>query len=122
MKVFALTVVLLFVLILLVVINAIYINNVANRMLSHLDAIPDIHHSDCIPLVREMLSYWESHSDIVGLSVGFLSVDRVTEQSKLLLSCAERGDVYGYYSALTLLSDSISDVMRLEGFDAGNLF
>ena len=122
MKVFVLTVILLLVLILLAVVNALYINNVANRMLSRLDAIPDIGHPDCVPLARELLSYWESCADTVNLTVSFSAVDRITEQAKLLLACAEHGDTLGFHSALTLLFDTVSDLKRLEAFDVGNLF
>ena len=114
MKVFIFALVLLLVLCLLVVWNSLYINNVETHMRSALEALPDINASDCVARARELLSFWEEHEALVRLSVGFPAVDRVTEQAKLLLSCAEIGDVYGFRSARTLLCDALSDVARLE--------
>ena len=122
MKVFVLTVILLLVLVLLVGINALYINNVANRMLSRLEKLPDIDHPDCVSHARELLAFWESCADTVNLTVSFSAVDRITEQAKLLLACAEHGDALGFHSALTLLFDTVADLKRLETFDVGNLF
>ena len=121
MKVFLFTLILLLVLCSLVAWNALYINNVENRMQSALDELPDINAPDCAARARELLSLWEKHEDLVRLSVGFPAADRVTEQAKLLLSCAEIGDVYGFRSARTLLCDALSDVARLEKLSISTL-
>ena len=105
-----------------VTVNALYINNVANRLNDALDAVPDIGDAACVPAVRALLDLWQHHDDYVGLSVYDSTLDHVSEQAALLLSCAERHDAHGFYSAKTLLRDSIADLRRLEVFSVGNLF
>lgn len=102
--------------------NFIYVNRVADALNEIVDAIPSIDAPMCVQKVDELCQKWEKNAPIVGLSVGFLTVDKLTEHCYTLRSCAEVGDVYGYYSTLTLLKDSIDDMRRLEKFSIGNLF
>ena len=102
--------------------NFVYVNRLADAMNEILDAIPSIDDPMCPQKADELCKIWEKHSAIVGLSVGFLTVDKLTEYCQTLRSCAEVGDVYGYYSTLTLLKDSIDDMRRLEKFSVSNLF
>lgn len=122
MKTVRIMLLLLLLLVVTVTINAIYINNVTNRLNAALDAVPDIGDTACLPAVRALLALWRRHADYVGLSVYDSTVNHVSEQAALLLSCAERHDAYGFYSAMTLLRDSIADLRRLEVFSVGNLF
>lgn len=122
MKVFYLSAFLLLALIAAVIGNAIYINNVVETMLTQVQSLPDIRQEDCVFRITELLAYWEANTDRVYLSVGFLSVDRITEQSKLLLSCAECGNNCGFSDAKALLTDALCDIKRLEEVHIGNLF
>lgn len=122
MKVFVFTLILLVFLCALTAINALFINNVANVLLDGLENLPEWNSEECPARIGELFEYWETREDWVKLSVAYPTVDRVSEQFQLLLSCAEIGDVYGFHSAYTLLTDALSDVKRLEGFDIGNLF
>lgn len=116
------TVVLLGVMILGATANFIYVNRIADTMNELIDAIPDIDEPLCVEKTTELCQKWEKHAPIIGLTVGFLTVDKLTEHCYSLRSCAEVGDVYGYYTYLTLLKDSIDDVRRLEQFSVSNLF
>ena len=102
--------------------NFIYVNRVADAMDEFIGAIPDVDEPLCVEKATELCQIWEKNAPLVGLSVGFLTVDKLTEHCYSLLSCAEVGDVYGYYAALTLLKDSVDDVRRLEKFSVSNLF
>ena len=102
--------------------NFIYVNRVADAMDEFVDAIPDVGEPLCVEKVTELCQKWEENAPIIGLTVGFLTVDKLTEHCYSLRSCAEVGDVYGYYTYLTLLKDSIDDVRRLEQFSVSNLF
>lgn len=101
--------------------NAIYINKVATRLQDALEELPEIGTPDCAERARELLAYWEKHEPYVGLSVSFAVVDKLSEQAILLASCAESGDVFGFWSARSLLGDCIEDVRRLEQFTVANL-
>lgn len=122
MKVFIFTLILLVLLCGLVAVNALFINNVVNNLLQELEELPEWDSEECPTRVEELVVYWEERAAWVNLSVGYPAVDRVSEQFQLLLSCAEIGDVFGYHSAHTLLTDALSDVKRLESLKVGNLF
>ena len=122
MKSLIVTIVLCCVMILAATANFIYVNNLANAMSEIAAALPSIDEPMCVEKVEELCQIWEKHAPIVGLTVGFLTVDKLSEHCQTLLSYAEVGDVYGYYSTLTLLKDSIDDVRRLEKFSVSNLF
>lgn len=122
MKSLIVTVVFCCVMILTATANFIYINCLANAMTEIADTLPAIDEPMCAKKADELYQKWEKHAPIVGLTVGFLTVDKLSEYCQTLRSCAEVGDVYGYYSTLTLLKDSIDDMRRLESFSIENLF
>ena len=94
--------------------NFIYVNRLADAMTEITNTLPSLDDPLCVEKTDELCQMWEKHAPIVGLTVGFLTVDKLSEHCQTLRSCAEVGDVYGYYSTLTLLRDSIDDVRRLE--------
>ena len=94
--------------------NFIYVNRLADAMTEIAETLPSVDDPICVEKADELCKIWEKHSPIVGLTVGFLTVDKLSEYCQMLRSCAEIGDVYGYYSTLALLKDSIDDMRRLE--------
>lgn len=116
------TIVLFCVMLLAASLNFLYVNRVADEMTDLATALPSPTDSACTEKAAALCKKWEKNAPIVGLTVGFLTVDKLSEHCQTLLSCAEVGDVYGYYSTLSLLKDSIDDVRRLEQFSVGNLF
>ena len=116
------TVVLFCVMILAATLNFLYVNRVADEMVELAASLPSPTDSTCVEKTAALCKKWEKNAPIVGLTVGFLTVDKLSEHCQTLLSCAEVGDVYGYYSTLSLLKDSIDDMRRLEQFSVGNLF
>ena len=103
-------------------INYIYINDVSDELYRQLDAMPDAEAPNCIMAANALCEYWEKHVDIVGLSVSYTIVDRLSEQAATLVACAECGDFYGFRTALALTRDAVGDMRRLETFSIGNLF
>ena len=115
------TIVLCCIMVLAATANFIYVNNLANAMIEIADAMPDIGDPMCIQKAETLYQKWERHSPIIGLTVGFSTVDKLSEHCQTLLSCARAGDVYGYYATLTLIYDAIDDIRRLEQFSVRNL-
>ena len=103
-------------------VNFVFVNRTADAMHETVDALPAIDDPLCVEKISTLCEGWEKKAPIIGLTVGFLTIDKVSEYCETLRSCAEIGDVYGYYSTLTLLKDSIDDVRRLEKFSIENLF
>ena len=122
MKSLIATIVLCCLMILAATANFMYVNHISNEMLEMLSHIPSIDDPACLEKIDALYAKWEKHAPFVGLTVGFLTVDKLTEYCQTLRSCAQVGDVYGYYTALTLLQDAIDDVRRLEKFSIENLF
>ncbi len=102
--------------------NFIYINHIANILDEMTDDLPDINEPSCVEKTDAICQEWEKHAPFVGLTVGFLTIDKFSEHCETLRSCAQVGDVYGYHSTLTLLKDSIDDMRRLEQLEIENLF
>ena len=103
-------------------VNYIYINDVSQRLLDAIDALPPPEDEDCTEALHALIDYWESHIDTVSLSVSYLISDRVSEQALTLSACAASGNRDGYFTALALLRDAVNDMRRLERFSIGNLF
>lgn len=114
MKVFALTLVLFLLMLCVIVCNALYINRMAFSLRDQLDALPAFDDPACADAAHTFLDAWKEQVTLVGLSVEFPIVDRITEHASLLAACADCGDRFGYVSALTLLYDAIDDMRRLE--------
>ena len=104
-----------------IAVNAIYINNVANKMNDLLAELPDIGEEGCSDATRDICDYWEKNTPYVGLSVGYTIVDRVSEQAATLSACAACNDFFGFRTALALLRDAVGDMRRLEKFSIENL-
>lgn len=118
MKVFWFSISLLLLLIVIIGVNCVYINNVANRLKNDVEALSSV---DCQKEAEALLEYWEKEEDWVGLSVGYTVVDRIKEQILLLRNAAMRGDEQGFSAARTLLLDAVEDMRRLEQFSLGSL-
>ena len=121
MKAFTAALILLALILTGIAVNYIYINKTADAMHERLDALSDIGDEACVAEAAELLLFWEDHADTVGLSVNFVILDRVSEQARTLLTCAEAKDLYGFAVARSLLRDAVEDMRRLEGFGIGNL-
>ncbi len=122
MRSFITTIVLLVLMFSAAGVNFIYVNHVADTMEKMTENLPSITEPSCVEKTTELCEEWEKNAPFVGLTVGFLTVDKLTEQTLTLLSCAESGDVYGYHTALAILKDAIDDMHRLEKFSVENLF
>ncbi len=121
MKVFCLTLALLFLMLSAVLVNRLYINEVFDTVSHLLDAMPAPSSPDCHEQTLALIDYWEAQVDLVSLTVPFATVDRVSEQAATLSACAECGDVFGFQTALALLRDAIGDVRRLEQLSIENI-
>ena len=91
MKGLVTSLILLTVAIILVVINAFYINITVEK----LDELADtVLHEQTEASVSELLDYWEKHHPFIGLSVSLREIDRVTENLlNLRTACRECNDV-----------------------------
>ena len=122
MKSFWISILLLIAALVGVGINCTYIHRVSNELYTRLDGIPSVYDPACSAACEELQIFWDQEVDLVSLSVGYSTVDRVSEQIVTLASCAGCRDLYGFQTALALLRDAVGDMRRLERFSVGNLF
>ena len=122
MKSFWFSIILLIAALLGVGINCTYIHRVSNELYTRLDGIPSVYDPTCAAACEELQIFWDQEVDLVSLSVGYSTVDRVSEQIVTLASCANCEDLYGFQTALALLRDAVGDMHRLEHLSLGNLF
>jgi len=115
--------VVLAVVVVLVIVNALYVGRTVEELTSRLDALPKAPDGTATPLeiatLRELL---ESKEALLGLSVSYAVMDKVTEALRSLEAAAREGDVYQYGETLALLRDLIEDIGRLEKVEVRNLF
>ena len=114
MKVLVATLILLGLMLCVLIANAIYINNVTDSLLQKLEELPDPQDGACLSALLSLQEEWKKHADVIRLSSGFATWDRVEEQMELVVSCVRAGDLFGYQNALTLLKDSLEDLRRHE--------
>lgn len=114
MKAFIAASLLFSLLLLLILCNVLYINKVESDMNDLLAALPDWNSPDRLSAAVALRDHWEHHRPFVGLSTRYSLTDRVSEHAATLVACAECGDLFGYQTALALLTDAIGDVSRTE--------
>jgi len=102
--------------------NYLYINEVSDRLLSKIEAIPPPNEEGCRLRIDELIDYWEGKLDTVCLSVSYSVADRISEHAAALSAYAFSGDRHGFYYALALLRDAVGDLRRLESLSIGSLF
>ena len=115
MKMFFLTLFLFILMLFLIITNAIYIKRMTSEMDDRIERLSDVHSSQCVKEIAALQKYWEKQMPLVSLSASFFAVDRTTEQLSLLLVAAKNQDLYGYCSALAMLTDAVGDLRRMEG-------
>ncbi len=107
----------------LVVVNAVFVGNTVEELTLRVEALPDTPDPMATPeeiaAIRDLLS---SKEPLLGLSVSYAVMDKVTEALYGLEAAAEAGDVYQYGESLALLMDLVEDIGRLERVEIQNLF
>lgn len=114
MKSLAATVLLLLCILTLSVLNHVYVSNAVNEMGELLDSLPTVDDASCRAHAARINSYWAEREEVLKMSIAYPLIDRVCEQTSLLVACAEIGDVYGFHGARALLYDALEDLMRAE--------
>ncbi len=122
MKSTVVTLLLVLMLLLCIRANNCYINEVKEIMNEQIHALPDPTDASCTDAAGRIRDYWAEQKAYVGLSVEYNVVDRVSEQATALFTCAQCQDLYGYYTARSLLADAVEDMSRLEQFSLENIF
>ena len=115
--------VVLAVVVILVTVNAVFVGNTVEELTGRVRALPAIpdpaETPEEIAAIRDLLS---SKEPLLGLSVSYAVMNKVTEALYGLEAAARAGDVYQYGESLALLRDLVEDIGRLERVEIKNLF
>lgn len=122
MKSLITTILLLLLVVTLTVLNFHYVNNTVCHLQTLLDTLPSLDDPDCVAHAEKTEAFWKEKESLIGLTVSYPFVDRISEQTALLVSTARAKDLYGFESARALLYDAVEDMGRAERFSPKNLF
>ena len=122
MKSLTVSLILLILMLICVVWNYIYINEVSERLSAMIEALPAPDDPMCGARISELINYWEEQRTAVCLSVSFTVADRISEHAETLAASVACGDRFGFYHSLSLLRDAIEDLRRMERPSLGTLF
>ena len=118
MKSFVVSIILAALMISVIVLNALYINNVGDRAETAVLSLPSPPDPACVAAAERLEQDWKRYARQVHISVNHTLVDRIEEHLATLTACASCGDVYGFYTARALALDALEDMRRLEHVNA----
>ena len=122
MKTFYVILPIFFLMLLLVLGNALYIRALTEELSAKVDGLPRVPTPHTADELGQLLAFWEEREALLGLSVSYSMIDRVTEEALRMQSAARVGDLFGYADARVLLLDALEDVGRPETFSARSIF
>lgn len=121
MKGFAVMLVIFMLMTGVLIVNYIYINNVADRLYAMTSQVPGIGEEGCYKQLSLIDEYWQNNHDTVGLSVSFIELNRVSDGITAMKSYAISGDSTQLECTRELLLNAIHEMSRLEAFTIGNI-
>ena len=112
----------LLVVILLVVCNAMFVERMEANLLSKLAALPAEPNPSTTPAeVAALREHLESREALLGISVSYTVIDKAAEALRSLEASAASGDTDQYQVTLSVLSDMLEDIGRLERLSLKNI-
>ena len=106
--------ILLAVLLLLVGVNAWYIDKVTDDLGERLRALPSVPEVGTVKEIEAFRETFDRHEKLLRFTVNYLLVDKIKELTETLLCYAEAGMAGDYRTTRALLMDAVEDVGRLE--------
>lgn len=105
-----------------VICNALYIHHTADQLMEWVEALPDVPNPQETPhaigQIRERL---EKKVSLLGITVPYSIIDRVSEALINLEACARTDDRLQYAETLALLRDLVEEIGRTEKITVKNI-
>ena len=100
--------------------NAFYVKSVSEHVLGEAQRLADEDYS--LSVITDLEEYWKKHRAFLGLSVGHLELDRLSETLISLRASCESGSHADAMLYLSLLHDAAEEMARHEELSFENLF
>lgn len=105
-----------------VILNGVYVRNTAEALLTAVEALPSIPDpANTASAIREIEKLLEKHALILGITIPYSIIDRVSEGLIHLEACVLAGDDQQYAETLALLRDLICELSRSEKLSLKNI-
>lgn len=119
MKSFVISIILFVLMAVTIAGNSIYINNVTNTLSSMTDELTDITaYSEKIDIISD---YWNSHIDLISISVNFHETEMITEAILTLRAYSLTPDSPEFKYAKAKLSESLKEMRLGEKISISNI-
>ncbi len=114
MKTFYIAIVLFVLMIAAIVINALYINRVCDRMYFMASEAPGTVEEGCCAEVSILEEFWLENQKYIRLSVSFIEINQISNSISSMKAFAESGDEGEFENARRILLNTIQEMRRLE--------
>lgn len=116
MKTFIIALVTFCLLVLLMIVNFIYFDNVMGRLIIFSEGIDDYPEpgTAASAAFSAMRHYWEKHKFIISLTIGQKVVDQIDSLMIDLVSAQRTGDSHSFYKAKSLITEGFIKIRRSE--------
>ena len=100
--------------------NAFYVKSVSEHILNETQRLANENYS--LSVITDLEKYWKKHRAFIGLSVGHLELDHLSETLISLRPSCESGSRSDTMLYLSLLHDAAEEMARHEELSFENLF
>ena len=105
-----------------VICNALYIRHTSDQLLEWVEALPEIPTPQETPrAIGEIRAELEKKTPLLGITVPYSIIDRVSEALINLEACARTDDRLQYAETLALLRDLVEEIGRTEKITVKNI-
>ncbi len=121
MKAWIASLVLLLALIVLIVVNANYVNRVSEHICTTADAL-SFEDAQAKNVIEDLDQFWNRHRPYMALSIGYRDLDHLSEALISLRSAYDTQNASDFELYRRIISDAADELARLERFSVENLF
>ena len=105
-----------------VVLNAVYVRNTVEALLTAAEALPSVPHPTDTPLqITALRQDLEKHAPFLGITIPYNTIDRVSEALLALEAAAGAQDLQQYTLTRAVLTDLIREIGRTETVSMDNI-
>ena len=105
-----------------VIFNALYIQNTTTVLLHSVDNLPPVPSPVTTPFqIAAIQAMLRNHAPVLGITVPYSAIDRVSEALINLEACARVQDCLQYTETLALLRDLVKELSRTEKVTLENI-